>query len=143
MGVIVSQLCVDCAEPERLARWWAEVLGWQVTVDDEDEAWVSPGSGDLTGGMLFLRVPEDKTVKNRLHLDLRPTDGSSQEAELERLLSLGATRVDVGQRDASWHVLADPDGNEFCLLRSTPTELAEEDAAENRAPEQPAPQQPA
>jgi predicted enzyme related to lactoylglutathione lyase len=140
MGVVVSQLVVDSADPERLGRWWAEVLGWEVVLDDEGEVWVAPRAEDLTGGLLFLRVPEAKTVKNRLHLDLRPADGSSQEAELERLLGLGATRVDVGQRDATWHVLADPEGNEFCLLLSTPSRLAavvaEQRAAEEKAAEQ-------
>lgn len=133
MGVVISQLVVDCGDPERLGRWWAEVLGWEVTVDDEGDVWVAPHAEDLMGGMLFERVPEGKTVKNRLHLDLRPADGSSQEAELERLVALGAVPVDVGQRDASWHVLGDPEGNEFCLLLSTPSRLAErvaEEAAE-------------
>jgi len=64
-------------------------------------------------------VPEDKTVKNRLHLDLRPDD---QAAEVERLVGLGATRVDLGQGEASWVVLADPEGNEFCVLRALPLE---------------------
>jgi hypothetical protein len=90
---------------------------------------VSPpdGSGQ---GLLFLRVPEGKAVKNRLHLDLRPADGTDQAAELERLLDLGATPVDIGQGDVTWHVLADPEGNEFCLLRSTPSQLAALLAAE-------------
>ncbi len=86
-------------------------------------------------GLLFLRVPEDKAVKNRLHLDLRPQDGSDQAAELERLLAMGARRVDVGQgSDVTWVVLADPEGNEFCLLRSTPSDLAAEDAAAEALP---------
>ncbi|MBX9244583.1 VOC family protein [Actinotalea ferrariae] len=130
MGSIISQLVVDSADPERLGRWWAEVLGWELTLDDEDEVWVAPHADDLTGGLLFITVPDAKTVKNRLHLDLRPPDGSSQEEELERLLRLGATTVDVGQRDATWHVLADPEGNEFCLLRNSPAQLAAVVAAE-------------
>jgi hypothetical protein len=70
-------------------------------------------------------VPDAKRVKNRLHVDVRPPDGSDQATELDRLLTLGAVRVDVGQGpDVTWHVLADPEGNEFCLLRSTPSELA-------------------
>ena len=86
-------------------------------------------------GLLFLRVPEDKAVKNRLHLDLRPQDGSDQAAELERLLAMGARRVDVGQgSDVTWVVLADPEGNEFCLLRSTLSDLAAEDAAAEALP---------
>ncbi len=74
-------------------------------------------------------MPEAKAGKNRVHLDLRPTDGSSQQDELERLLALGATRVDIGQGDVPWHVLADPEGNELCLLRSTPSQLADALAA--------------
>ncbi|WP_370514088.1 VOC family protein [Cellulomonas sp. JZ18] len=68
-------------------------------------------------------------MKNRLHFDIRPADGSDQETELARLLELGATRVDLGQGDVAWHVLADPEGNEFCLLRSTPSQLAAAEAA--------------
>lgn len=138
MGVVFSQLVVDCADPESLGRWWAEVLGWEVTRDDEGEIWVAPRAEDLTGGLLFTSVPEGKTVKNRLHVDLRPADGTTQGAELERLLGLGATPVDVGQRDATWHVLADPEGNEFCLLRNSPGRLAEIVAAERAAATPPA-----
>ena len=132
MAVLVAQLVIDSAEPRALARWWAEVLGWTVLEDDDEEVWVEPPpaggigpGGRGMGGLLFLPVPDAKHAKNRLHLDLRPADGSGQEAELERLLALGATRVDIGQGDVPWHVLADPEGNEFCLLRSTPTRLAE------------------
>jgi len=72
----------------------------------------SPEAG-VGPDLLFLRVPEGKTVKNRLHLDLRPDD---QQAELARLLALGARRVDIGQDDPSWIVLQDPEGNEFCVV---------------------------
>lgn len=129
MGVVISQLCIDSVDPASLAAWWADVLGWQVEADDPDEIWVSE-TPESAQGLLFLRVPEDKVIKNRLHLDIRPADGSNQDAELERLLAMGATPVDVGQGDASWHVLADPQGNEFCLLHSTPAELAAQAAAE-------------
>lgn len=117
MGVSISQLCVDCRDPEALGRWWADVLGWQVEVEDDDEVWVSE-TPDAAQGLLFLRVAEGKSVKNRLHLDLRPRDGSDQQSELQRLLDLGARPVDVGQGEATWHVLADPEGNEFCVLSS-------------------------
>ncbi|PVU83851.1 glyoxalase [Cellulomonas sp. WB94] len=136
MGLVVSQLCVDCGEPAALARWWANVLGWHVvrgvaqdesaetdTLADEDEVEIEPRDGSHAG-VLFVRVPEAKSVKNRLHLDLRPQDGSDQQTELARLLELGARPVDVGQGvEVSWYVLADPEGNEFCLLRSTPSQL--------------------
>ncbi len=134
MGLVVSQLCVDARDPLALARWWAEVLGWRVE-QDEDEVAVEPPDGSAPP-WLFLPVPEDKQVKNRLHVDVRPPDGSDQATELERLLGLGAVRVDVGQGDdVTWHVLADPEGNEFCLLRSTPSEIAAVVAAERAAPD--------
>jgi hypothetical protein len=129
MGLVVDTLSVDCAAPRRLAEWWAQVLGWQVLEDEDPEddevAIGDPARSPLT--LLFLQVPEAKTSKNRLHLDLRPPDGSDQHTELRRLLALGARRIDVGQSaDVSWLVLADPEGNEFCLLESTPAELAAE-----------------
>jgi catechol 2,3-dioxygenase-like lactoylglutathione lyase family enzyme len=124
MPLLISQLCVDASDPAAQARWWREVLGGRIDDGDPDEVGLA-----LEGGLpelLFLRVPEAKTVKNRLHLDVRPPDGSDQETELRRLLELGARRTDVGQGpDVTWVVLADPEGNEFCLLRSTPSELAE------------------
>ena len=132
-----------------LARWWARVLGWRVVggaaadadadadADDDalandDEVEIEPADGSHVG-LLFARVPEAKSVKNRLHLDIRAQDGSDQETELARLIELGAGPVDVGQGlDVTWYVLVDPEGNEFCLLRSTPSELAEASA---RTPE--------
>lgn len=129
MGVLLSHLAVDCTEPAALARWWAEVLGWHLDPEDvvdetSDEVWIGPSLDEDVGGIIFLRVPEDKQVKNRIHLDLRPADGSTQDQELERLIGLGAVHVDIGQGEVMWHVLADPEGNEFCLLRRTPAELA-------------------
>jgi hypothetical protein len=136
MGLVVSQLSVDCGEPAALARWWAQVLGWHVVggvaedadndkLADADEVGIEPDDGSRLG-VLFLRVPEAKSVKNRLHLDLRPQDGSDQQTELARLIALGARPVDIGQGvEVTWYVLADPEGNEFCLLRSTPSQLAD------------------
>lgn len=125
MDLIVSQLSIDAADPTALARWWSQVLGWTVTDEEGDgeEVALEPADGSATG-WLFVRVPDERRVKNRLHPDLRPPDGSDQATELARLLALGATPVDVGQQDVTWHVLADPEGNEFCLLRSTPADLA-------------------
>ena len=109
----ITALAIDCADPVSLAEFWTQVLGWQVS--DRAEGIVSIGDGPFTVDL--VAVPEPKQSKNRLHLDVNPTD-RDQDAELERLLALGATKVDVGQpADASWHVLADPEGNEFCLLR--------------------------
>ncbi|VTR75851.1 hypothetical protein CHMI_00604 [Cellulomonas hominis] len=125
----MSQLCVDAQDPRALAQWWSQVLGWPV-VEDDDELAVEPPDGSGLS-LLFVEVPERKQVKNRLHLDLRPPDGSDQATELSRLRELGAVPVDVGQGpEVTWHVLADPEGNEFCLLRSTPSQLAAFLAAE-------------
>ena len=113
-----TELIVDAADPERLAAFWTEVLGWRRTdayVDDEDGAVNIAGDGAPT--ITFLRTPDERVVKNRLHLDLNPSEGGDQASELERLLALGARPVDIGQGEQSWVVLADPEGNEFCLLR--------------------------
>jgi hypothetical protein len=101
-----------------LAEFWIAVLGWVVVEQDDDGvSLAAPGTRMPT--LDILKVPEGKTVKNRLHLDLR-ADGRSTADELGRLLGLGATRADVGQGpDVTWIVLADPDGNEFCLLQRT------------------------
>lgn len=127
MACRFTELCIDATDPSALGRWWAEVLGYEVTDEDPDllELTGPPGSGPR---LLFARVPEPKTVKDRLHLDVNATD-RPQDEELERLLALGARRVDVGQGDVTWVVLADPEGNEFCLLRSTPAEVAADVAA--------------
>ncbi len=119
MTVRLQALCVDTHHPAAIARFWQEVLGWRRTFDGADEVVLEPPEGSAENGvapdLLFLRVPESKTVKNRLHIDLRPDD---QAAEVARLEGLGARRIDIGQgQDVSWVVLADPDGNEFCMLR--------------------------
>ncbi|MFD5269735.1 VOC family protein [Streptomyces sp. NPDC058335] len=107
-----EQLIVDSADPVALGRWWAEALGWVVVNDAADEFEIRPAP-DRLPGLLFVPVPEAKTIKNRLHLDFRPED---QRAEVERLLALGARHADVGQGEVSWVTLADPEGNEFCVL---------------------------
>lgn len=108
-------LCIDTTDPGRLAPFWKEALGWRITSHEEDEIVLEPEEGGAEAGpdLLFLRVPEEKSGKNRLHIDLRPDD---QAAEVGRLEALGARRVDVGQRGVTWVVMADPDGNEFCVL---------------------------
>ena len=103
-------------------------MGWRLEAGNEDEVVLEPPEGSPEDGvapdLLFLRVPEEKSGRSRLHLDLRPVD---QAAEVARLEGLGARRADVGQGpEVSWVVLADPDGNEFCVLRAfRPDELAE------------------
>jgi hypothetical protein len=112
MALEWEQVIVDSADPAALGRWWAEALGWVVVEDSPDEFEIRPEK-DRLPGVLFVPVPEPKTVKNRLHLDFRPDD---QEAEVTRLLALGARHADVGQGEVSWVTLMDPEGNEFCVL---------------------------
>ena len=114
----ITALAIDCTDAERLAEFWTEVLGWRVTERDEAGIRIEAGGG-APFAIDFLVVPDGpKRSKNRLHLDVNATD-RDQDAELARLLGLGAVEVDIGQGpDVSWHVLADPEGNEFCLLRS-------------------------
>jgi catechol 2,3-dioxygenase-like lactoylglutathione lyase family enzyme len=119
MQLRIQCLCVDTADPARLASFWQSALGWRRTFEKDDEVVLEPPEGSAEDGvapdLLFLRVPEGKAGKNRLHLDLRPGD---QAAEVVRLEGLGASRADVGQgAGVSWVVLADPDGNEFCVLK--------------------------
>lgn len=117
-----AALAVDCADPQILSTFWCEALGWDVI--DSDETGFSIASPDGSGPTIdLISVPERKTAKNRLHIDLR-ADGCTTDEELDRLLRLGAVRVDVGQGpDVSWVVLADPEGNEFCLLSRTVQEV--------------------
>jgi len=107
-----ENLVVDAHDPARLARWWAQALGYQIVHEAPDEVEIRR-SPDQLPGLIFVPVPESKQLKNRLHIDLRPTD---QAAEVERLVDMGARRVDIDQGDVTWMVLADPEGNEFCVL---------------------------
>jgi catechol 2,3-dioxygenase-like lactoylglutathione lyase family enzyme len=117
MGIRIQCLCVDSTDPARAADFWQAALGWRRTFAREDEVVLEPPEGSPEDGvapdLLFLKVPEGKVVKNRLHLDLRPED---QAIEVARLEALGARRVSVGQGEVSWVVMADPDGNEFDVL---------------------------
>jgi catechol 2,3-dioxygenase-like lactoylglutathione lyase family enzyme len=121
MDIRIQCLCIDSPHPAKSAGFWAAALGWRLTDGTEDQVALEPPAGSPEDGvapdLLFLKVPEGKAVKNRLHLDLRPKD---QAAEVARLEALGAHRVDVGQGEVSWVVLADPDGNEFCVLKPLP-----------------------
>lgn len=111
----IAVIAIDALDPELVADFWCGVLGWRVVEQSDEGISITPRDGAWPT-VDILPVPERKTVKNRLHFDLR-ADEVSTEVELERLLELGAHRVDVGQpADASWVVLADPEGNEFCLL---------------------------
>ena len=114
MALEWEQVVIDSADPGRLGRWWADALGWEYWAEDGDEVEIRP-TEDRLPGLIFLPVAEPKTVKNRLHLDFRPDD---QDQEVARFLALGATRSDIGQGNQPWVVLADPEGNEFCVLGS-------------------------
>lgn len=114
MSLEWEQTVVDAHDPVALGRWWANALGWIVFNDDPDEFEIR-ATPERVPGLLFALITDPKVVKNRLHLDLRPHD---RDAEVDRLLALGATRVDIGQGEQSWVVLADPEDNEFCVLSS-------------------------
>jgi hypothetical protein len=122
VSIRIQCLCVDAHDPARVAAFWQDALGWRCTLTKSDEVVLEPPAGSPEDGvvpdLLFLRVPESKVLKNRLHIDLRPSD---QVAEVARLESMGARRVDIGQGDVSWVVLADPEGNEFCVLSALPS----------------------
>jgi hypothetical protein len=107
-----EQVVVDAHDPVALGRWWVEALEWIVVNDEPGEFEIRP-QVDRLPGLIFEPTSDRKRHKNRLHLDLRPDD---QDAEVERLIALGASRVDVGQGAVPWVVLADPEGNEFCVL---------------------------
>jgi predicted enzyme related to lactoylglutathione lyase len=111
----IAAVVVDCADPRAMARFWGEALGWTLRELTDDDARLRSAEG--VGPYLeFLRTPDAKTVWNRVHLDLVPYAGDDQAAEAARLQTLGATPADVGQGDVPWIVLADPEGNEFCVL---------------------------
>jgi catechol 2,3-dioxygenase-like lactoylglutathione lyase family enzyme len=122
MACRISELVLDCADPERLAAFWSEVLGYaELERDDDGSIAIGPPDGGYGGPQPILILSPSsnpRAGKLPLHLDVNPTD-RDQDAELERLLALGARPADVGQTGTeSWHVLADPEGNEFCLLRT-------------------------
>ena len=125
MALRLQCITVDARDPLALAQFWAEALGWKIGEDINDvEVWIERELGDPknTGfpDILFLKNASVKNVKNRLHLDLRP---DNQDTEVARLELLGAKRVDIGQSaepTCTWVVMADPEGNEFCVLSARP-----------------------
>ncbi|MCX5522333.1 VOC family protein [Streptomyces bobili] len=114
MDAYRAQVIVDAADPAALSRSWADALGWAVVDDSSEEYEIRPAP-DRMPGLVFVHVPEAKTVKNRLHLDFRPDD---RQAEVDRLPALGARHADIGQGEQSWTTLVDPEGNVFCVLGS-------------------------
>jgi hypothetical protein len=118
MGLRIETLTIDAVDPVALAAFWCAALGWEQRIDEDGDIWLEPGDDDpefdRVKPLLIVRANEMMGGKNRLHLDLIPDD---QEREVERLESLGASRPDIGQTgNESWVVLADPEGNEFCVL---------------------------
>jgi hypothetical protein len=126
MEIRIQCVVVDAHDCQLLARFWSAALGWRITVETDDEWAIEPPEGsrevDVAPDILFVKVPDTKSVKNRLHFDLRPVD---QQSQVQRLVDLGARRIEVGQADdVSWVVLADPEGNEFCVLAPLPPDPA-------------------
>jgi hypothetical protein len=114
----IAVIAIDAVQPRLVADFWCDVLGWRIAEVDGDVISIAPPDGSWPT-IDVVAVPESKTVKNRLHLDLR-ADGLATSDELDRLLALGARHTDVGQGDdVTWVVLSDPEGNEFCLLSRT------------------------
>jgi len=125
----LTETVVDSSDPARLADFWCAVLGYVVLHSGDEYVEIGPAklpdaellegirSGPVAPALLFVPVPDEKAGKNRLHLDLSPID-TSQAEEVARLEALGAHRVDIGQGNTKWVVMADPEGNEFCVLRS-------------------------
>ncbi|MDQ0756225.1 VOC family protein [Arthrobacter sp. B3I4] len=131
MSSRLASIAIDAIDPRIVADFWCAVLGWQVV--EEDTGIISIAAPDASWPSIdVIAVPEGKTIKNRLHFDLR-ADGVSTAAELERLLALGAQRKDVGQGpDVSWVVLGDPEGNEFCLLSRSVQDLEREEGRQQQ-----------
>ncbi len=118
----IQCLTIDCHNPKLVGEFWRDVLSWRITHESETEVVLEPPAGspleNVAPDLLFLKVPDQKVVKNRLHLDLRPDD---RDAEVARIKKLGAVEVEIGQSqdpNTTWVVLADPEGNEFCVLRT-------------------------
>jgi hypothetical protein len=128
MSIRWYSVVVDCRDVAAQSRWWAEALDWRVAYEAANEVVLIPPHAlesphdippiERGPGLIFVSVPEGKTVKNRLHIDVAPSPDVGQEAEVRRLEALGARRVDVGQDPGkvSWVVMADPEDNEFCVL---------------------------
>ena len=115
MGAVLREMVIDCNDARVVADFWSAVLGWDIHESGE-MLWMSESGSPFPDLLLtFVPVPDTKQVKNRVHLDVSPV-GCDRDEEVERLVALGATRIDIGQGDQGWIVLADPEGNEFCVL---------------------------
>jgi hypothetical protein len=116
MPTRLTHLVVDTPDAVALARWWADALDWLVDASSPEESYIVPPAGEPGVPIVFGLVDDAKQGKNRVHLDLASSTAEEQRATVERLLAAGATRADIGQGDVPWTVLADPDGNELCVL---------------------------
>ena len=125
MGSRFTEIVIDSHQPRQLAEFWCAVLDYKIIEQQDDVVEIADGEPSVEAirdrpvppTLVFVQVPETKSVKNRLHIDVSPIDRERDE-EVERLLGLGARHVDIGQGEQNWVVLADPEGNEFCVLRS-------------------------
>ena len=113
MASRLYNVTIDARDPGALAEFWRQALDYRVAYAEPNEVGIEPPGDNTAPALVFVPVPEEKVAKNRMHLDLAPDD---QAAEVERLLALGARRIDIGQGEVSWVVMADPEGNEFCVL---------------------------
>lgn len=122
MTIAINSLTVDSRDPRAVAAFWSAALDWPILYESADEVMIAPFDERKPGvfPVLFLKNPDDKRVKNRWHFDLAPED---QAAEVARLEDLGARRADIGQGEVDWVVMADVEGNEFCVLKSLPKEV--------------------
>ncbi len=116
MSLRWQTIVIDCSDTLLAASFWSEALGLELHGPEHGEYWIEPGGE--SPDILFQQVPEGKLVKSRIHMDVRPDD---QETEVARLITLGARRTDIGQGDVTWVVMADPENNEFCVLRPRET----------------------
>jgi hypothetical protein len=123
MSIVVNSLTVDCHDPGAVAAFWTAALDWLVIAESDEGVMIAPFADRHPGvfPVYFQANPDEKVVKNRWHFDLAPDD---QAAEVQRLEELGARRADIGQGDVPWIVMADVEGNEFCVLTSLPKEEA-------------------
>ncbi len=120
MATRLTQIVIDSADPRTLARWWAAALGWEVSHEDDDETDIQPLPGQPGIELAFVPVADEKVGKNRVHLDLSSQSLAEQDDQIQQLMAAGATEADIGQGDVPWAVLADPEGNEFCVLEPRP-----------------------
>lgn len=122
MATKLSEIVVDAAEPTSLARWWSEVLGWAAAPTEfpDEQVLRVPGADPRVPALLFAAGPDPKRQKNRVHVDLSSRSAEEQVVTVERLVAAGASRVDIGQHGTPWVVLADPEGNELCVLEPRP-----------------------